>query len=963
MPSSPEVTPGPPRPRRATAADLPAIKAIIDAAYTRYLTRMDKPPAPMLRDYGPSVADGTTWVTGTPVSAVITLYPRPDHLYVENVAVDPAAQGRGLGRALMEFAEAEAARRGLSRMALVTHEVMTENQAIYARLGYVEVDRRAQDGYRRIFMEKQLGEHAALIAALTLEEKVALLTGRDFWSTVPVERIGLRSMTLSDGPSGVRGPRWDEREPSLSLPSATALSSAWSPELAAEYAAVAAAEARRKGVDVVLGPTINLHRSPLGGRHFEAFSEDPLLTGRLAAAYVAGLQDRGVAATPKHYVANDFETDRFTADVQVSDRALREVYLAPFEEAVTAGRAWLVMSAYNSVNGATASENELLESPLNSEWDFDGVVVSDWTAVRSIEAARHAQDLAMPGPGGAWGEALVAAVRSGDIPEAAIDRKVGRLLRLAQRVGALGDSRPAAVPPLDPAAAAAFGRRAAALGTVLARNDKILPLDPASVRRIAVIGHNASAARIQGGGSATVVPARVVSPLDGVRAAYPDAQVSYALGAVVQEGVAELPLAELVNPVTGEPGLRVRFLDAAGTEIWAEDRQATALTWLGGEAPVERLAELRIDTIWTPGQAGPVRLGFAAAGRGIITADGQVLVDEVAEVTGTDFAAAVLSPPSRSAQLDVVAGVPVRLSVSFERAADVAGFGALSFRLGTEPGGDAQELIDEAVVAAAAADAVVLVVGTSADVESEGFDRASLALPGRQDDLARAVLAANPRTIVVVNAGAPVELPWRDDAAAVLLGWFGGQEAGHALGDVLTGAAEPGGRLPTTWPAHMADVPVLDVTPRDGILRYDEGIHIGYRAWLRSGATPAFWFGSGLGYTTWSLDVIEAEPRISPGGSASVAVRLTNAGCRPGRQVVQVYAARPASAVDRPARWLAGFAAVTADPGQTVTATITIRARDLAYWDDGWRYETGPYQLQAGTSAAELPLRATIELA
>ncbi|HEY1621829.1 MAG TPA: glycoside hydrolase family 3 N-terminal domain-containing protein, partial [Streptosporangiaceae bacterium] len=240
----------------------------------------------------------------------------------------------------------------------------------------------------------------ALVAELTLEEKVGLLTGQDLWSTVPAQRIGLRSMILSDGPSGVRGQSWDERDPSLNLPSATALSASWSPELAAEYAAVIAAEARRKGVDVVLGPTINLHRSPLGGRHFEAFSEDPLLTARLAVAYVESLQSLGVGATPKHYVANDFETQRFTVDVRVGERALRELYLRPFEDSVTTARAWLVMSAYNSVNGATASENDLLETPLNDEWGFDGVVVSDWTAVRSTEAARHAQDLAMPGPRG-----------------------------------------------------------------------------------------------------------------------------------------------------------------------------------------------------------------------------------------------------------------------------------------------------------------------------------------------------------------------------------------------------------------------------------------------------------------------------------------------------------------------------------------------------------------------------------
>ena len=279
---------------------------------------------------------------------------------------------------------------------------------------------------------------AEAIAALTLEEKVQLLTGRDFWSTWPNENIGLRRIVFSDGPSGVRGEAWDERDPSLNLPSATALASSWDPDIARRYGAAAAVEARRKGVDVVLGPTINLHRSPLGGRHFEAFSEDPVLTADIAAAYVRGVQDNGVGATLKHYVANDSETDRFTVDVRVSERALRELYLLAFEKAVTQARAWLVMSSYNSVNGTTATENGLLETPLNSEWGFDGVVVSDWTAVRSLASATASQDLVMPGPGGPWGDALVLAIRSGEISEAVVDRKVARILTLARRVGALG---------------------------------------------------------------------------------------------------------------------------------------------------------------------------------------------------------------------------------------------------------------------------------------------------------------------------------------------------------------------------------------------------------------------------------------------------------------------------------------------------------------------------------------------
>src|SRR3954462_1450669 len=307
-----------------------------------------------------------------------------------------------------------------------------------------------------------------LLGRLTLEDKVRILTGQDFWSTYALPSIGLRSMVLSDGPSGVRGPVWDERSPSLNLPSASALSSSWDPQLAREYGRAAAAEARRKGVDVVLGPTINLHRSPLGGRHFEAFSEDPVLTAELAAAYVTGVQDNGVGATPKHYVANDFETERFTVDVRADERTLRELYLLAFEKAVTEARAWLVMSAYNGINGATATENELLETPLNSEWGFDGVVVSDWTAVRSVDSAKASQDLVMPGPDGPWGDALVQAVRTGEIDESVVDRKVLRILTLAQRVGALADS-PAAE-PVWVEDGVALAREAAVEGTVLLEN-------------------------------------------------------------------------------------------------------------------------------------------------------------------------------------------------------------------------------------------------------------------------------------------------------------------------------------------------------------------------------------------------------------------------------------------------------------------------------------------------------------
>ncbi|MFF2486434.1 glycoside hydrolase family 3 C-terminal domain-containing protein [Microbacterium sp. NPDC058062] len=784
-----------------------------------------------------------------------------------------------------------------------------------------------------------------LLERLTLEQKAGLVQGADFWTTVPVPEIGLRAMTLSDGPAGVRGPRWDEREPSLNLPSGSALAASWDVDLAYRYGAAAASEARRKGVDVVLGPTINLHRSPLGGRHFECFSEDPELSAELAAAYVRGLQDNGVAATPKHYVANDAETDRFTVDVRVDERALRELYLAPFERAVEAG-AWTIMSAYNAVDGVTMTENDLLETPLNSEWGFDGVVISDWTAVRSLGSVPAAQDLAMPGPAPAWAD-LVDAIRDGRVDEADLDRKVLRLLLLAERVGALGDATPIEPAPLD---GPAFARDAAIEGTVLLRNEGVLPLDAASLGRVAVIGQNAREARTQGGGSATVIPESVVSPLEAIRAAVPAAEVNFEIGAVVQEGVAEIPLAQLTNPATGEAGIRVAFFDADGTELFAENRRSTALVWFGGDAPISASATVVFETVYTPAESGEIELGFAGANPGRLYVDERLVLDDALVIEGTDLGAAFLNPPSITATVAVEAGRETAVRVEFTRESHGALSGALSATLGIAPERtDPDELIARAVAEAAASAVAIVVVGTNSKVESEGYDRTSLDLPGRQDDLVRAVAATGTPTIVVVNAGSPVVLPWADEVAAVVQGYFGGQEFGHAIADVLTGAAEPGGRLPTTWPAALADVPVTEVVPTDGRLDYREGLHIGYRAWLKADAEPAFPFGHGLGYTTWSWG---AAQRIGD----AVEVTLANTGDRAGKQVVQVYAERAESAVERPERWLVGFATVHAAPGETVTASVPVPARRLAHWAGEWVVEPGAFTLRAGASVADLPL-------
>jgi beta-glucosidase len=783
----------------------------------------------------------------------------------------------------------------------------------------------------------------ALLGRLDLAQKVRLLTGETFWTTYAEPAIALRPIVMSDGPVGVRGITWDERDTALLVPCATALAASWDPALVEQVGALLAAEARRKGVDVLLAPTVNIQRSPLGGRHFECYSEDPHLTAVIGAAYVRGVQSGGVSACVKHYVCNDSETERFTVDVRIDEGTLREIYLAPFERIVAAG-VWMVMASYNAVNGRTMTESPLLADPLIDGWGFDGVVVSDWSAARdTVGAGNAALDLVMPGPSGPWGDALVDAVRAGTVGAAAVDEKVRRLLRLAERVGALGAEHPSPPGPLTevPPAAAALIRRAAAAGAVLLRNDGLLPLDPGSLRRIAVIGPNAIAPRAQGGGSAAVTPPYVVTPAAGLRAALGGrAEVTESVGVRTTTGPRPVESAETSDPETGEPGLRASFLAADGAALSSELRRAGRLVYMAPEVPAGAVT-LELRARFRAGAAGEYRLGVGGMGRFRLLIDGDsgintginTAIDADIEATSSDPAEAVFAPPTRTVPRTLAAGEEVDLVLRH----DFGGTGAAGGTGGTggidivavallvePPTRPADQELAEALALAAAADVAVVVVGTTEGSESEGADRATLALPGRQDELVGAVVAVNPATVVVVNSGGPVLLPWRDDVPAVLATWFGGQEYGHALADILLGAVEPGGRLPVTWPAAEEDVPVLSTTPTDGVLRYDEGPYVGHRAWLRArlrgGAAPAYAFGHGLGYTSW-----ERGPQVVsalPDGGVEVRVRVRNTGARTGREVVAVYLPDP----DDPLRRLVGWHSVTAGPGDTAEVVVTVPA-------------------------------------
>ncbi len=795
----------------------------------------------------------------------------------------------------------------------------------------------------------------AALRKLDLDAKTRLLSGKDMWSLPALPEIGLPSLVMSDGPIGVRGVRWTADDPSVALPSPTALAATWDPGLARRAGVLLAQEARRKGVHVLLAPTVNLHRSPLGGRHFEAYSEDPYLTGVIGSGYVTGVQSGGVGTTVKHFVANDAETDRFTVNNLVSERALRELYLAPFEAIVENARPWGIMTAYNSVNGPTMTEHHrLVNEILRGEWGFDGFNVSDWTAARSTAGAiEGGLDVAMPGPQTVYGEALARAVRDGEVAETKVDAAVRNVLRLAARVGILEGAEPVVTELPETVDGESLAREIARRSFVLVRNERAaLPLKPDGT--VALIGAAARDARVLGGGSATVFPARTVSPLDGLTAALPDGTLTYVVGAD--------PNTELAAADKGFE-LHAVCRDAAGTVIGTGTAPSGLLQWMGDDLPEgvthDSLHTVELTGTFTPRESGPHTFGIKGLGAFTLRIDGTTYYDDVQRPTTDDPFVTFFGAPEPRAQVELTAGHPVEVSLTHivRLPADIP-MKVVSFTLAhQEPQRDPDELIAEAVTAARAADTAVVVVATTERVESEGYDRTDLVLPGRQDDLVRAVAAANPNTVVVVNSGSPVELPWRDQVAAVLLSWFPGQEGGAALADVLTGAHEPGGRLPTTW-GSLADAPVTQVTPDNGALPYSEGVFIGYSAWEKAGRTPSYPFGHGLGYTDWTYESVEVR-------GTTVTVRVRNSGTRAGREVVQVYLAPAEPDTDRPARRLAGFGGAEAAPGEVVETTVELPRRAFETWDEktnSWSFVKGSYEIQVGRSISDRRLTATINV-
>ena len=806
-----------------------------------------------------------------------------------------------------------------------------------------------------------------LLDAMTLEEQVDLLTGADFWTTASIPRLGVPAVKVSDGPNGARGGIFKDGPSTACFPVGIALGATWNPALIEQAGAALGAEARLKGARVLLAPTVNLQRTVYNGRNFECYSEDPWLSSELAVAYVRGLQSAGVAATIKHYVGNESEHQRMSMSSDIPERALRELYLLPFERAVKEAGVMAVMTGYNRVDGSfMADHRRLVTEVLREEWGFDGLVMSDWMATHdTVQSVLAGCDLEMPGPTRERGAKLVTAVHDGRVAADAVRACARRVLQLADRLGSFAD-------PVIPAERAddlpehrALIRRLGAEGAVLLKNEGgALPLSPRPGQTVALIGRAASVPQIMGGGSANVNAHYRVAPADALRAACPGVIFSHHAGADLHR----------YTPVLAQPMTLELFAstDLSGPVVATQIVPNSEVQWIGTAPPgVDPAAfSARTTLRYVADAAGEHAFSLISAGASRATLNGESVLDAWSawERGDTYFTFGCNEVVHRRA---LGAGEVVELVVEFSSAVPA---GDVPHNFAVLRIGAARVLgepdIAAAVEAARAADVAIVFAGLNAEWDNEGLDRPGIDLPHRQNELIARVAAANPRTVVVLQSGSPLLLPWLDAVPAVLQAWYPGQECGNAIADVLLGAAEPGGRLPQTWPMRIEDSVAFDDARQypgvDGHVVYREGLSIGYRHHEAHGIAPRFAFGHGLSYSTFLHESLTLDrDTLQPGETLTATLTVRNIGKRAGSEVVQLYVHDEASTLIRPPQELKAFAKITLEPGQSRTLSLTLGMRAFAAYDDvrgRWIAEAGRFEVRLGASSIDIRQRAGVTL-
>ena len=805
----------------------------------------------------------------------------------------------------------------------------------------------------------------ALLAKLTLEQKIELIGGVDNMYTRPMPAIDLPRFKMSDASVGVR--TWG---PTTAYAGGVALAATWDTDFARTLGASLGKDARARNVNFLLGPGVNIARSPIAGRNFEYLSEDPFLNAAIVVPYIQGVQSQGVIATVKHYALNDQEFDRHNASSDVDERTMREIYLPAFEAAVVKGHVDSVMNSYNLINGVHATQNEFLNlKVLKGEWGFQGVLMSDWDATYDgVAAANNGLDLEMPSPKFMNAKNLLPAVKDGAVKESTIDDKVLRLLRTELRYGFTDR------PQFDPADSTySVSARAVALQgaresiTLLKNEGHLLPLDPAKIKTIAIIGPDAWPAVVGGGGSSEATPFESASTLTGIANLLgPEAHVLYSRG-----------LPEMLDVFRGtkwKADVKVETFpssDFTGTPSTAARRNVADWKPSQWESLDPTPRSIRYTASFKAENAGKYLLIAAAAGQDSfsVLSDGKQVLNQMHDE----------GQVPQFATIDLTAGQTVNVQADYLPRTANSHFG---FGMIYNP-----DLVSaEAKQFAKTADVVVVAIGFNPPSEGEGHDR-TFALPWGQDALVEAIAAANPHTIVTLTGGGGMDTrPWLSHVPALLHTWYPGQEGGTAVAEVLFGKQNPEGKLPISfdsdWESNPSQPWYYGVPGADTILhtigvdgkpldytvphiKYGDRLMVGYRYWTTTGKHPLFPFGFGLSYTTFSFANLQAPATAASGSAVPVSFDVTNTGAVAGAEVAQLYVSDPSAKATRPERELKGFQKVRLAPGETTHVTLNLDARAFSYWDDAahkWTIDPGKFVILVGDSSENTPLHADLTL-
>ncbi|KAJ5185401.1 Glycoside hydrolase superfamily [Penicillium cf. griseofulvum] len=805
-----------------------------------------------------------------------------------------------------------------------------------------------------------------VLANISEQDKIALLSGIDFWHTHPIPEFNVPSVRATDGPNGIRGTKFFAGIPAACLPCGTALGATWDRDLIYQAGELLGEECIAKGAHCWLGPTINMQRAPLGGRGFESFAEDPHLSGILAKSIILGCESKGVISTVKHFVGNDQEHERRAVDVLVTQRALREVYLRPFQIVARDANPGAIMTSYNKINGKHVVEDARMIDLLREEWKWNPLVMSDWYGTyTTIDSMNAGLDLEMPGVSRYRGKFIESAVQARLIKQSTIDARARKVLEFVKQASHVQVS--AVEQGRDFPEDRALNRKVCANSIVLLKNKGILPL-PREIKKIALIGSHMKNPAISGGGSASLEPYYSVSLYNACKEALPNAEVLYEAGAYAHRmlPVIDRLLSNAVIHFYNEPMGKERDL------ISTEPVSTTAFQFMDYYAPGLNRGLFWATLIgdFTPDSSGLWDFGLSVFGTANLYINDELVIDNTtSQIRGTAFFGKGTVEELGSKEL--VAGTTYKIRIEFGSAntstmksVGMVNFGGGAANLGACLRMNQDEMIDNAVKAAAEADYTILCTGLNKDWESEGFDRTHMDLPPGVDQLISKVLkAAADKTVIVNQSGTPVTMPWADQARCIVQAWYGGNETGHGIADVIFGEVNPCAKLPLSWPVDVKHNPAfLNYASVGGRVLYGEDIYAGYRFYEKTGREVLFPFGHGLSYTTFKVSTnVTVTPEIFDMDRPTVAtVKIKNTGKLAGAQILQLYISAPESPTPRPSKELHGFEKVFLQPGEEKTVDIQVDRYGTSFWDeieDMWKSEQGTYEVLIGTSSQEVAAR------